>query len=101
MPFGLKNAPATFQRLMNSVLTGYQGLQAFVYLDDIIIYASDLTEHAQRLSNIFARLRANNLQLQPDKCEFLRKEVAYLGHIITETGVQPNPSVIKAILDYE
>ena len=93
MPFGLKNAPATFQRLMNAVLSGYQGLQAFVYLNDIIIYASDLEEHRKRLKNIFQRLRDNNLRLQPDKCEFLRKEVAYLGHVITEHGVKPNPNI--------
>ncbi|KAM0727554.1 Retrovirus-related Pol polyprotein from transposon 17.6 [Formica fusca] len=71
MPFGLKNAPATFQRLMNSVLTGMQGLKCLVYLDDI-----------------------------PDKCEFLRKEVIYLGHIISEDGISPDPSKLTAIKEF-
>jgi len=79
MPFGLKNAPVTFQRLMNSgmndLLTGIQGLKCLVYLDDIVIYGSNLREHNRRLIEVFGRLREHNLKLQPDKCEFLRKEV--------------------------
>lgn len=100
MPFGLRNAPATFQRLMNSVLSGLQGLQCFVYLDDIVIYASSLQQHSSKLKNVFDRLRANNLKLQPDKCEFMRREVSYLGHVISDKGVQPNPIKIKAIHDF-
>ena len=100
MPFGLKNAPATFQRLMNTVLSGLQGLQCFVYLDDIVIYASSITEHSEKLKAIFERLAVNNLKLQPDKCEFMRHEVAYLGHVISEKGVQPNPDKINAIANY-
>jgi hypothetical protein len=88
MPFGLKNAPATFQRLMDLVLTGMQGNEIFVYLDDIVIYSSSLTEHAIKFEKIAKRLRQANLRLQPDKCEFLRKEVTYLGHIIGENGAQ-------------
>lgn len=67
MPFGLKNAPSTFQRLMNTVLTGLQGLQCFVYLDDIVIYASSISEHYKKLRSIFSRLRTNSLKLQSDK----------------------------------
>lgn len=100
MPFGLKNAPATFQRLMNSVLSGLQGIECFVYLDDIVVYASSLEEHATKLIKIFERLRLNNLKLQPDKCEFLRREVSYLGHIISNEGVKPNPIKIQAIKSF-
>lgn len=57
MPFGLKNAPATFQRLMNSALSGLQGIQCFVYLDDIVVYSFDLEKHILNLFNIFDRLR--------------------------------------------
>lgn len=99
MPFGLKNAPATFQRLMNSVLAGLQGVKCFVYLDDIVIYGKTLNEHNDKLIEVFNRLREHNLKLQPDKCEFLKKEVAYLGHIITSDGVRPNPDKITAILN--
>jgi len=74
MPFGLKNAPATFQRLMNSVLTGMQGLKCLVYLDDIVIYGASLEDHNKRFEEVLQRLRENKLKLQPNKCEFLRKE---------------------------
>jgi len=100
MPFGLKNAPATFQRLMNSVLTGIQGLKCLVYLDDIVIYGSSLEEHNKRLKEILQKLRKSNLKLQPDKCEFLRKEVVYLGHIISENGISPDPSKLTAIKEF-
>jgi hypothetical protein len=91
MPFGLKNAPA-FQRLMDQTLTGLQGNEVFVYLDDIVLYASFLREHEIKFNKLAKRLREANLKLQPDKCEFLRKEVIYLGHIITENGIKPDPN---------
>ncbi|CAG4993531.1 unnamed protein product [Colias eurytheme] len=100
MPFGLKNAPATFQRLMNQVLSGLQGLHCFIYLDDVIIYSHDLSSHIHKLRLIFEALREHNLKLQPDKCEFLRREVAYLGHTITDKGVSPNPDKVKAVISY-
>jgi hypothetical protein len=80
MPFGLKGAPGTFQRLVNKVLMGINGIKAFVYLDDIIIYAKDLNDHSQKITEIFQRLRQYNLKLQPLKCEFLRKEINYLDN---------------------
>jgi len=100
MPFGLKNAPATFQRLMNSVLTGIQGLKCLVYLDDIVVYGPSLEVHNKRLITVLLRLRDSNLKLQPDKCEFLRKEVIYLGHIITENGISPDPSKLEAVKNF-
>jgi len=100
MPFGLKNAPATFQRLMDLVLTGMQGNEIFVYLDDIVLYSSSLTEHAIKFEKLATRLRRANLKLQPDKCEFLRKEVSYLGHIIGENGVRPDPKKIEAVQNF-
>lgn len=100
MPFGLKNAPSTFQRLMNTVLSGLQGLHCFVYLDDCIIYSSDLSSHMEKLRLVFDRFREFNLKLQPDKCEFLRHEVSYLGHIITDKGVAPNPDKVKAVTTF-
>lgn len=100
MPFGLKNAPATFQRLMDRVLCGLQGTELFVYLDDIVIYASSLQEHRNKFNKLAKRLRTANLKLQPDKCEFLRKEVAYLGHVISEEGVKPDPGKLESIRHY-
>ena len=100
MPFGLKNAPATFQRAMDSVLYGLQGERCFVYLDDIVVFASSLQEHEQKLTEVFDRLRQHGLKIQPDKCEFLRKEVGYLGHIISSDGVKPNPDKVQAVKDF-
>jgi len=97
MPFGLKNAPATFQRLMDRVLSGLQGTTLFVYLDDIVIYARSLQEHERKFNQLAERLRKANLRLQPDKCEFLRREVTYLGHVIREDGVKPDPKKIEAV----
>ena len=78
MPFGLKNAPATFQRLMDLVLTGLQGTELFVYPDDIVLYENSLEEHDEKFNKLIERLSTANLKLQPDKCEFWLPEVAYL-----------------------
>lgn len=100
MPFGLKTAPATFQRAMDNVLRGLQGIHCLVYLDDIIIYSNSLQEHIEKLRKVFDRLRQNNLKMTLDKCEFLRKEVLYLGHKITEHGLEPNDDKIRAVLNF-
>ncbi|CAH2097419.1 unnamed protein product [Euphydryas editha] len=98
MPFGLKNAPATFQRLMNNVLSGLQGLYCFVYLDDIVIYANSIRDHEIKLESIFKKLQHHNLKLQPGK--FMRHEVAYLGHVISNKGVLPDPEKTKVITNF-
>lgn len=100
MPFGLKTAPATFQRTMDNILKGLQGLHCMVYLDDVIVFSSSLDEHLQKLRNIFDRFRQTNLKIQLDKSEFLRKEVIYLGHTITKDGLKPNDDKISAVLSY-
>ena len=97
MLMGIKNAPAIFQRLMDAVLKGMHGTEVFVYLDDIVVYSETLEEHDKKARRLFTRLRDANLKLQPDKCDFLRTEVAYLGHVIGRDGVKPNPEKIIAI----
>ena len=100
MPFGLKNAPSTFQRVMDNILLGIQNERCLVYMDDIIIYSPTIHDHISRLTEVFKRLRKANLKIQPDKCEFLRKEVAYLGHLITQDGVKPNPAKVECIIKF-
>jgi len=100
MPFGLKNAPATFQRLMDNVLSGLQSNELFVYMDNIVVYAKSLREHEIEINRLMQRLREANLKLQPDKCEFLRHEVVYLGYIIGSDGVRPDTNKIKAVADF-
>lgn len=97
MPFGLKNAPATFQRVMNNVLKKFIGKNCMVYMDDIIIFSTSLKEHIEILTQIFKTLSEYNLKIQLDKSEFLSKEVSYLGHIVTPLGVKPNPDKIEVI----
>ena len=97
MPFGLKSAPSTFQRLMNSVFMGLIGTRCFVYLDDVIIFGETLQEHHARLREVFQKLRQFNLKIEPDKCEFLKTELNYLGHVVTSEGVRPDPEKVKAI----
>jgi len=98
MPFGLKNAPATFQRLIDHVLAGLQGAELFVYLDDIVLYASSLHEHEIKFERLAARLRNANLKLQPDKCEFLRKEVT-LATLSAKTA-KPDPKKVEAVREF-
>lgn len=100
MPFGLKNAPATFQRVMDNILRGIQNEHCLVYLDDIIVYSTSLQEHLKKLRLVFERLRESNFKIQLDKSEFLKKEVAYLGHVVTPQGVKPNPDKIRAIKEF-
>ncbi|KAL7297542.1 hypothetical protein TKK_0009902 [Trichogramma kaykai] len=100
MPFGLKNAPASFQRMMDKILMKYLYKFCFVYMDDIVIFSKSLQEHLQHIKLIFEELKQFNLKMQLDKSEFLRKEVPFLGHIITSDGIKPNPEKIKAIVEY-
>ena len=67
LPFGLKTAPATFQKMMNSVLCGLTGTRCFVYLDDIVLYAKSLADHNGKFREVLDRLRTYQLKLQPDK----------------------------------
>jgi len=100
MPFGLKSAPATFQRTMNAVLRDAIGDRCFVYMDDILILGETLREHNLKLHEVFTQLRHHNLKIEPDKCEFLRTELQYLGHIVTTEGVKPDPKKIKAVIEF-
>jgi hypothetical protein len=100
MPFGLKTVPATFQRMMNAALSGLTATRCFVFLDDIVLYANSLVDHNRKLRDVFRRLRRNNLKLQLDKCEFLRKEVTFLGHKISERGVEPDNRKVEAIMNF-
>jgi hypothetical protein len=100
LPFGLKTAPDTFQKLLNSALSGLTGTRCFVYLDDIVICGTSLADHSVKLCEVLDRLRTYRLKLKPDKCQFLRKEVNYLGPQITEVAVKPDPQKVTAITSY-
>lgn len=100
MPFGLKNAPATFQRLMNTILGDLIGKDCLVYMDDIIVFGTSLQEHLNSMERVFKRLADANLKIELDKSDFMRRETIFLGHVITPEGIKPNPDKVKAILNY-
>lgn len=100
MPFGLANSPASFERLMEIVLTGLQWERCLVYLDDVIVFGRSFDETLKNLTVVFERLRSANLKLKPKKCVLFEKEVSYLGHIVSEEGVKCDPGKLNAIKDW-
>ncbi|GBM70955.1 Retrovirus-related Pol polyprotein from transposon 297 [Araneus ventricosus] len=100
MPFGLCNAPATFERLMETLLRGLTSEACLVYLDDIIIVGRTFQQHLNNIRKVFQKLQKANLKLSPKKCRFFRKEVSYLGHIISADGVKTDPEKTKAVVDW-
>lgn len=97
MPFGLCNAPATFERLMECVLAGLVGEACLVYLDDVIIMGRDFEDHLFNLEKVLRKIRGANLKLNPKKCALFRKKVNYLGHVITSEGIQTDPAKVEAV----
>ncbi|XP_069800966.1 uncharacterized protein [Dendropsophus ebraccatus] len=97
MPFGLNNAPATFQRLMELCLGDLNFECLLIYLDDIIIFSSSFAEHLERLDVVLGRLEEHGLKLKPTMCHLFQKSIEYLGHVVTRQGVQPIDSKIQAV----
>ena len=97
MPFGLCNAPSTFQRLMELVLAGLHWSTCLVYLDDIIIFSHTMEDHFQKLEAVFQRLQQAGLKIKPRKCSLFRKSVHYLGHIVSQQGVHTDPEKTKCV----
>ena len=100
MPFGLCNAPATFQRVMNEVFADLIGKGLYVYIDDITIYSETFEEHMVLLKEVLRRLRDRCLYLKPKKCTIAADQVDLLGHVITRNGIQPSPTKIQAVMNY-
>lgn len=92
LPFGLCNAPATFQRLMERVPGDMKWTDCLVYIDDIIVVGKTFPDHLHRLGNVLSRLRQAGLKLQPAKCKFFQQQVCFLGHVVSLGGVSPDPS---------
>ena len=97
MPFGLCNAPATFQRLMEKILGSLIGNGVLVYLDDILIYAETPEQLLDILSEVLKRLAAAGLKCKPSKCSLFTKQVNYLGHIVSKEGINPEPAKLEKI----
>ena len=94
-PFGLSQAPAYFQRLVHEVLKGITF--AFGYLDDILIFSPDNKTHLEHLEVVFQRLREADLKLKASKCNFFKKHIQYLGHLVSGEGIEPLPEKLEAV----
>ena len=94
-PFGLAQAPAYFQRLVNEVLSGL--IFAFGYLDDIPVYSPDMETHLEHLRKLFMKMREADLKLKEVKCNFLKKHIQHLGHIFSGKGITPMPEKLACI----
>ena len=101
MPFGATNAPATFQRLMESCLGDLNLNWCIIYLDDVVVYAPTVEEHLKRLEGVFQKLKAAGLKLKPSKCKLFKKSISYLGHVVSEEGVRTDPKKIEAVQKWE
>lgn len=100
MPFGLTNAPAVFQTAMQRALEGYIGKFVLVYLDDVLVFSRSPSEHLQHLKLVLNRLRTYTLYLRLRKCRFNRRELPYLGHILSADGIRPDPRKVQVVKDW-
>jgi hypothetical protein len=101
MPFGLTNAPASFQNFINDALQPFLDRFATAYLDDILIYSDTLEEHREHVRLVLEQLQKHGLHLKPEKCEFFRTEVKYLGLIIGREGIKMDPEKVRAVREWE
>lgn len=97
MPFGLSNAPATFQRDMDLVLSGLTWVCTLVYMDDIIVYSPTFEQHLLDMDKVFERLRDANMFIKPSKCFMCKERLPFLGHIVSNEGVSPDPGKTEAV----
>ena len=100
LPFGLTNAPATFQTLMNDIFRPHLGRFVVVYLDDILIYSRTLEEHNAHVRTILSLLRGNKLYGKLSKCSFFQEQVEFLGHMVDKDGVHMDPNKLNAIKEW-
>jgi len=101
MPFGLHSASATFQLVLDQVIGPEMSPHAFAYQDDIIVIGRTLEEHKRNLGEVFRRLKKANLRLNPEKFQFFKKELLYLGHRVTSDGIGTDPEKVAAIAELE
>ena len=97
MPFGLCNAPGTFERVMEVVVRGLQWRTCLVYLDDIVVFSATFEEHLQRLGEVLDRLIAAGLKVKPSKCQLGRRRVNFLGHMVSQEGIGTDPAKVAAV----
>src|SRR6266496_4679871 len=100
LPMGLSNSPGTFQRLMDLVLRGMTWVSVLVYIDDIVVFARSFAQLHERLEDVFTRLRNAHLKLKPTKVKLFQREISFLGHRVSESGVAMEPAKISEITQW-
>jgi len=100
MPFGLTNTPAAFQRFMNDVFSNLLDVCVVVYLDDILIYSNDITQHQKHVKEVLKRLRKAGLYAKAEKCEFHSDSVEYLGYVLSPSGLTMSNAKVKTIQEW-
>ncbi|KAG1963495.1 retrotransposable element [Pimephales promelas] len=100
MPFGLCNAPATFERLMERVLKDIPRTRCVVYLDDLLVHARDFDQAVHNLREVLTAIRSAGLRLNPAKCNLLTRQTQFLGHVVSESGVATDPTKVAAVRDW-
>jgi hypothetical protein len=100
LPFGLCNAPATFQSMMHDIFWELLDKFVVIYLDDIIIFSQNEEEHKEHLRQVFDIIRVNKLYIKPEKCEFFVNRISFLGHIVSDKGIEMDPEKVKAVVDW-
>ena len=100
MPFGLTNSPVTYQRLMENVLAGLNLKNCCVFIDDVIIFGKTFEEQLHNLQLVFDRIKAANLKLSPKKCEFFKRKVKFIGHIVSEEDIEIDPSKTDTVTNW-
>lgn len=97
MPKGVTNAPSTFQLLMERCMSDIHLKEAVVFLDDLIVFSDTLEENEHRLLSMLLRLKEYGLKLSPEKCKFFQTSVKYLGHIVSNNGVETDPGKVEVL----
>ena len=100
LPFGLTNAPAVYQRMINDVFKEYLYSSMMTYLDDVIIFSRTFDEHIKHLENAFNKIDEYNLRMKPSKCTFLAKETYFLGFVISEHGIAADPKKLNVVKNF-
>ena len=97
MPFGLTNALASFQELINNTLREYLNVFVLAYLDDILIFSTDYKQHIQHMRIVLQKLREKDLPVKLSKCEFHKHSIGFLGYIVSDQGLKPDPKKVDSV----
>jgi hypothetical protein len=101
MSFGLTNAPAVFQHLMNDIFHDLTDVCLIIYIDDILIFSEDLASHRRRVREVLQRLRDHKLYVKPEKCLFEKSQVEFLGMIVSDRGVRMSQDKVQDVLNWK